>query len=83
MLYTEIFQFNCWYREKRKESFTKHRKDLIFPTVTSSSVSTVEKSVIRPEEFAYLKDIVLLTPDGFSRVKKQPYYTMKGLQPLE
>jgi hypothetical protein len=49
---------------------------------SSSTVNTVDKPIIRPEEFAYLKDIVLLTPDGFSRVKKQPYYSMKGRKPL-
>lgn len=68
--------------EMQRESFTKDRKNLVFHDITSSNISIVDKPIIRPEEFAYLKDIVLLTPDGFSRVKKQPYYTMKGRKPL-
>ncbi len=41
---------------------------------SSVTTSTEEKAIIRPEEFAYLKDIVLLTPYGFTRVQKMPYY---------
>jgi len=36
--------------------------------------STEEKRIIKPEEFAVLEDIVLLTPRGFYRVDKAPYY---------
>lgn len=57
-------------------------KNPFYHKVTSSNVSAAEKSIIRPEEFAYLKDIVLLTPEGFSRVKNQPYYTMQGWKAL-
>lgn len=41
---------------------------------TGTSTTTEEKRIIKPEEFAYLKDIVLLTPMGFYRVDKAPYY---------
>jgi type IV secretion system protein VirD4 len=40
----------------------------------SMSKTTEDKPIIKPEEFAYLKDIVLLTPDGYTRVQKRPYY---------
>lgn len=40
----------------------------------SVSTTTEEKAIIKPEEFAYLKDIVLLSPHGFLRVEKVPYY---------
>jgi len=35
-----------------------------------------EKRIIKPEEFAYLRDIILLypLPHNFCRVQKQPYY---------
>jgi len=37
-------------------------------------VTTEDRRVIKPEEFATLKDVVLLTPFGFCRVKKTPYF---------
>ena len=30
--------------------------------------------IIYPHEFTSLKDIALITPDGYSRIKKRPYY---------
>lgn len=68
---------------QEQESFTKNRENPFYHKVVSSSTSMVERAVIRPEEFAYLKDIVLMTPEGFCRVAKQPYYTMRGRTALE
>ena len=67
--------------EQRNES----GKPLLWGKITridSVSYSMVERPRIKPEEFAYLEDIVLLTPYGFSRVEKVPYYQMQGRQPL-
>lgn len=47
---------------------------------TGTSVTTEEKKIIKPEEFATLKDVVLLTPFGFFRVDKTPYYSTKAFQ---
>jgi len=47
---------------------------LQLPTGTSISVKPEEKRIIKPEEFATLSDIVLLTPYGFMRAEKLPYY---------
>jgi len=46
----------------------------------SENTTTEEKRIIKPEEFATLKDIVLLHPfgAGFLRVGKVPYYLMEG-----
>lgn len=44
---------------------------------TGKSRTTEEKRIIKPEEFGILKDIVLLTPYGFYRVDKTPYYQDK------
>lgn len=44
---------------------------------TSKSITTEEKRIIKPEEFAYLQDIVLLSPFGFARIEKAPYYQDK------
>ena len=45
-----------------------------FPTGKTSNTYEQEKRIIKPEEFAVLQDIVLLTPFGFTRVEKTPYY---------
>lgn len=70
----EYFRKLVGVDEVQQESFTKDLKNPFFDMVTSSNVSTVQRTIIRPEEFAYLKDIVLLTTDGFSMVEKRPYY---------
>ena len=44
---------------------------------TGTSVTTEEKRIIKPEEFATLDKIVLLTPFGFCRAEKTPYYKDK------
>jgi len=48
-----------------------------FPTGQSTNTYEQEKRIIKPEEFATLKDIVLLTPYGNFRVEKTPYYLEK------
>jgi len=45
-----------------------------FPKGKSTNTYEQEKRIIKPEEFATLKDIVLLTPFGNLRVEKKPYY---------
>lgn len=47
---------------------------------TGVSKTTEEKRIIKPEEFAYLKDIVLLTPHGYTRVEKAPYFKDSTIQ---
>ncbi|NCD01241.1 hypothetical protein EOL94_04070 [bacterium] len=39
-----------------------------------TSVTQQEKRIIKSQDFAYLDDIVLLTPFGWYRVDKAPYY---------
>jgi len=41
---------------------------------TTKGRTTEEKRIIKPEEFGTLQNIVLLTPKGFCRVDKRPYY---------
>lgn len=40
----------------------------------SAGMSVVREPIIFPHELATLKDILLLTPEGFCRVDKLPYY---------
>lgn len=49
-------------------------------TGTGRSITTEEKKIIKPEEFAYLEDIILLSPKGFMRVDKSPYYLEKAFK---
>lgn len=46
----------------------------------STSMSVVREPLIFPHELATLKDILLLTPEGFCRVNKLPYY--QHLEPV-
>lgn len=41
---------------------------------TNDTTSEQERRIIKPEEFGRLHDIVLLTPYGYFRVEKNPYY---------
>lgn len=50
---------------------------------SSTSVSYYRDRVIQPHEFASLQDIVLLTPAGFYRAEKTPYYDPKIQKELE
>lgn len=45
---------------------------------TGTSETTEEKRIIKPEEFGTLEDIVLLTPFGFLRIDRAPYYSDKA-----
>ena len=47
---------------------------------TSKSETTEEKRIVKPETFATLKDIILLSPFGFFRVNKTPYYSHKAFK---
>ena len=44
---------------------------------TGASTTTEEKRIVKPEEFATLDKIILLTPYGFCRAEKIPYYKEK------
>lgn len=44
----------------------------------SANVATTREPTILPHELGTLKDILLLTPDGFCRVDKQPYYSISN-----
>lgn len=46
---------------------------------TGVSQTTEERRIVKPEEFATLKDIILLSPFGYFRVKKNPWYKDKLL----
>lgn len=39
-----------------------------------TSKTTEEKRIIKPEEFAYLQDVVCVFPNGYKRLQKANYY---------
>lgn len=45
---------------------------------TGTSSTTEERRIIKPEEFGTLEDVVLLTPNGFSRIEKASYWKDKN-----
>lgn len=72
----EYFSRLVGTEERQQESLTKDRKKIFSPDI-SSTTSTVEKAIIKPEEFAYLKVAIALTPSGYFRVEKYPYYRFR------
>lgn len=43
-----------------------------------TSTGTEEKRIIKPEEFAYLQDVVCVFPNGYKRLQKSNYYADKA-----
>lgn len=62
------------YDKKKKSQNANYEQYTGMGTGTGQSRTTEEKRIIKPEEFATLGNIVLLSPFGFFRVKKTPYY---------
>ncbi len=70
------------YDKKKKSRNANYEQYTGMGKGTGTSQSTEEKRIIKPEEFATLKDIVLLSPLGFFRVQKSPYYKDKNFNVL-
>ena len=62
------------YDKIRISKSTTKSPFLAFPSSKGAHETTEEKRIIKPSEFATLRDIVMLTPDGYFRVDKKPYY---------
>lgn len=60
--------------DKRKISSGYNTDVLGVGKGASTNTTTEEKRIIKPEEFAYLQDIVCIFPTGYLRVDKAPYY---------
>lgn len=65
------------YDKKKKSQNANYEQYTGMGKGTGSSQTTEERRIIKPEEFATLKDIVLLSPLGFFRADKAPYYKDK------
>jgi type IV secretion system protein VirD4 len=60
--------------DKTKLSSNINADMLGFGKGTGESRTTEEKRIIKPEEFAYMQDIVCIFPTGYQRIEKSPYY---------
>lgn len=62
------------YDKNKTSSSANYEQMTGMGTGTGTSLTSEEKRIIKPEEFASLPDIVLLSPFGFNRIEKAPYY---------
>ena len=62
------------YDKEVTQHGTQSSPYLGLPQGQSTGTYEQEKRIIKPEEFATLQDIVLLTPYGNLRIEKNPYY---------
>jgi type IV secretion system protein VirD4 len=67
-------------RKAKTTTSTSFKEDTEKIQSTSISETTEEKRLIKPEEFATLQDIVLLTPYGYSRIKKTSCYRTRAFK---
>lgn len=65
------------YDKKKKSQNANYEQYTGMGKGTGASQTTEEKRIIKPEEFATLQDIILLSPYGFARIGKTPYYKTK------
>ena len=63
--------------DKKKVSSNYNADILGIGKGQGTSSSTEEKRIIKPEEFAYLKDVVCVFPNGYKRLQKANYYEDK------
>lgn len=60
--------------EKAKKSSNYNADVMGMGKGQGTSTTTEEKRIIKPEEFAYLQDVVCVFPNGYRRLKKANYY---------
>lgn len=62
----------------KKKTSSNYNADMIgIGKGQGTSRTTEEKNIIKPEEFAYLQDVVCLFPTGYKRLQKANYYEDK------
>jgi type IV secretion system protein VirD4 len=66
--------------DKAKKSTNANMNPVKFDVSSGISRTTEERRIIKPEQFATLKKIVLLTPYGYLQVKKTPYYSERAFK---
>ena len=64
--------------EQRKKSSNYNADIFGLGKGQGTSTTTEEKRIIKPEEFAYLQDVVCLFPNGYRRIEKIRYWEDKA-----
>lgn len=64
--------------DKMKKSSSTNADNFGLGKGSGVSTTTEEKRIIKPEEFAYLQDVVCIFPSGYSRVTKIKYWEDKA-----
>lgn len=64
--------------EKTKKSSSYNADASGIGKGSGASTTTEEKRIIKPEEFAYLNDVVCLFPNGYRRIEKAFYFKEKA-----
>lgn len=64
--------------DKTKKSSSTNADVFGMDKGSGTSTTTEEKRIIKPEEFAYLKDIVCIFPTGYNRIEKIKYWEDKA-----
>ena len=62
------------YFSKLAGTYTKHQKSYTKGRSSSYSISEHDAPIIKPEQFATLKEALLISPFGIQWIKKSPYY---------
>lgn len=68
-------------KEKKSSNFNADVTGMAKGSGTSRT--TEEKRIIKPEEFAYLKDVVCIFPNGYKRIEKIKYWEDKAFSNQE
>lgn len=66
--------------DKEKKSNSYNADMIGIGKGTGTSKTTEEKKIIKPEEFAYLEDIVCIFPNGYKRIDKIKYWEDKAFK---
>ena len=64
--------------DKTKKSSSVNADNFGMGKGSGISTTTEEKRIIKPEEFAYLQDVVCIFPSGYSRITKIKYWEDKA-----
>lgn len=64
--------------DKTKKSSSVNADNFGMGKGSGISTTTEEKRIIKPEEFAYLQDVVCIFPTGYSRITKIKYWEDKA-----
>ena len=59
--------------------YTSHKRSYTRGKQSSYSISEQELPIIKPEAFTTLDEVILLSPYGLQRIKKNPYYKTRKI----